>query len=85
MIHVTRHAIERYRERIGQLSHPAIRADLNRRPFTSAADFAGSATVFVHLSTGQRVVICDGAVITVLPALSLHRFARQLQFRKEFE
>lgn len=53
MIHVTRHAMERYCERVCDRSSQDIRDDLNRRPFTCAADFAGGATVFVHMPTGQ--------------------------------
>lgn len=85
MIHVTRHAMERYCERVCDRSSQDIRDDLNRRPFTCAADFAGGATVFVHLPTGQRVVICEGSVITVLPAMSLHKFVRKIQFRGEYQ
>jgi hypothetical protein len=85
VIHVTRHAMQRYCERVCELDGPDIRADLNRKPFICAAEFAGSATVFVHLPTGQRVVICEGSVVTVLPAMSLHRFVHTTQLRGEHQ
>lgn len=64
-MHVTDHAIERFRERVANLSKAEIVAALNS-PAIQAADRFGAP--FVKLGTGQRIVIHNHAVITVLPA-----------------
>lgn len=65
MIHVTAHAIERYQERVENLSHEAVTERLSCRAVQVAIAF-GAPTV--RLSGGQRIIIKDGDVITVLPA-----------------
>lgn len=58
-LHVTQHAIERALERgvaLEALTCPAVQA---------AASFGAP---YVRIATGQRIVIADGSIITVLPA-----------------
>lgn len=57
---VTPHAIERYRERVADVAPIEVCRRLN----SAATDFGAP---FVKLSGGQRVVIEDGHVVTVLP------------------
>lgn len=61
---VTDHAVERYRERVADLPDRAIRAALSSDAFEAAARFGAP---FVKLPTGQRALIRDYAVVTVLP------------------
>ena len=81
MVDITRHALARYQQRVCGIPDDEISARLKSHPFDAAADFAGSATVFVALGTGQRVVISVRAIVTVLPAMPRHHFARQIQAR----
>lgn len=75
MTHVTAHAIERYQERVENLSHEAVTERLSCPAVQVAAAFGAC---FVRLSTGHRIVIKDGDVITVLPAENFKRqIARQ--------
>lgn len=64
MVHVTAHAIERYQERVANVSDDEARQALSSPTIILAAKFGAA---FVRLGTGQRVVIVDGAVITVRP------------------
>ncbi|WP_293921117.1 hypothetical protein [Sphingobium sp. UBA5915] len=63
-IHVTRHAADRYRERVCDTTHDQAVAALSSATIQRAASFGAR---HVILSGGQRVVIQDGRVITVLP------------------
>ncbi len=64
-LHVTAHAISRFRERVARVSEAEARAALTSRTICLAAD---QHAPFVKLGTGQHVVIEDHRVITVLPA-----------------
>lgn len=60
---ITAHAIERFQERVANVS-----ADEARETLTSLTRQAAAfGAPYVRLGTGQRIVINDGAVITVLP------------------
>lgn len=68
MIRLTTHALERAVERIpgcADVDHAA--RILSAEVVGLAGMFAAGCTCFVRLSTGNRLVIVDGAVITVLP------------------
>lgn len=65
MIHVTYHAVSRYRSRVAPVSYEDALAALSSPTIQRAADFGAP---FVRLGTGQRVVIANGVVVTVLPA-----------------
>jgi len=66
MIRVTRHAIDRCRERVpGITTEDQARALLSSSAIVIAWRFGAK---YVRLGTGHRVVIEDGAVTTVLPA-----------------
>lgn len=60
---ITAHAIERFQERVANLPDAEARQAL--------LDLAGPAlqfgAPFVRLGTGQRIVIANGRVVTVLP------------------
>jgi hypothetical protein len=76
MIHVTRHAADRYLERVngGLTLAEAIEA-LSSPVIVKAADFGAS---YVRLAAGQRVVLEGHTVTTVLPAENYRRqVARQ--------
>ena len=63
-LHVTVHAIERAMQRIpGIRSEDEARAILSSETIHQAVEFGAIA---VTLGTGQRIVINDGAIITVL-------------------
>lgn len=61
---VTRHAMDRYRERVANVPDVQIFKALSGRAFDVAARIGAP---FVKLSSGHRALIKDGAVITVLP------------------
>lgn len=65
MIRVSSHAISRYRERVALVDYGTALAVLSSAAIQAAASFGAK---YVRLGTGQRVVIEDGAVVTVLPA-----------------
>lgn len=60
---VTRHAMDRYRERVADLSDHEIFARLSGRAFELAAEFGAP---FVRLPTGHRAVIREATVVTIL-------------------
>jgi len=65
-VHVTRHALERAKERIpGCTTDEEARALLSSEIIRRALIFGA---MFVRLGTGQRIALRDGAVVTVLPA-----------------
>ena len=63
-LHITRHAIQRYQERVCPVSDEQARQALSTATIQLAANFGAQ---FVRLPTGHRVVINDHAVITVQP------------------
>lgn len=64
MIHITRHAIERAIERgIARTEEQAL-VVLNSQAVQTALAFGAP---FVRLASGHRIVVTDGAIITVLP------------------
>lgn len=64
MIHVTAHAIERYQERVANLSDDIVTTILSAPVIQRAADFGAP---YVRLVTGNRIVIQNHTVVTVLP------------------
>jgi hypothetical protein len=64
MLHVTAHAIERYRERVENVPTDEIHRRLSGRAF----DIASSIGADVILPTGHRAVIRSGLIITILPS-----------------
>lgn len=58
---VTRHALDRYRERVDDLPDREIHARLTTAPYQIAAEIG------VRFGAGQRAVIIDHKVITILP------------------
>ena len=68
MIHVSTHALDRARQRLGCKDNAEARAILTGPAIQRAVEFANGVEVFVRLASGPRVVVRDGVVITVLPA-----------------
>lgn len=64
MLRVTRHAIERYQERVADVSDEQAEAALSSPAIQAAASFGCE---YVRLATGHRVVVKDNAVVTVQP------------------
>lgn len=64
MVHITAHAIIRFRERVEDLPDELVIERLSRPVFQAAAEFGAP---YVKLGTGQRVVIRNGVMVTVLP------------------
>lgn len=62
---VTRHAMDRYRESVADLSDHEIFARLSGRAFELAAEIGAP---FVKLPSGYRAVIRDATVVTILDA-----------------
>lgn len=65
MIHITAHAIQRYQERVANVSDDEARRRIDTVALRSAVQFGAP---YVRLATGQRLVIQHGAVVTVLPS-----------------
>lgn len=63
-LHVTAHAIERYQQRVADVTPAEARAALSTPAFVKAAEIGACA---VKLSTGHRAVIENGCVVTVHP------------------
>lgn len=63
-IHITQHAIDRYRERVADVSEDQARETMSCAFVQNAADFGAP---YVRLGTGQRLVIANHSVVTVLP------------------
>lgn len=63
-VFVTKHAIERYQERVDNVPDEVARAALSA-PAIEAADAFGAK--YVRLGGGQLVVLEDHKVVTVLP------------------
>lgn len=61
---LTRHALQRYRERVADLNDDAIAALLDTPAVRCAIRFGAP---YVRLGTGQRLVINDGVIVTILP------------------
>lgn len=61
---VSRHAMDRYRERVADLPDAAIFAELSKPIFERAAAIGAP---FVKLSSGHRALIRNDVVVTVLP------------------
>ncbi len=62
-VHVTAHAVERYRERVADVPDHMAREAIERL-VAGAAIFGAP---FVKLGTGQRLVLQGETVITILP------------------
>jgi hypothetical protein len=62
---VSRHAMDRYRERVSDLPDAEISARLSGPAFALAAEFGAP---FVRLPTGHRAVIREATVVTILHA-----------------
>lgn len=62
-LHVTQHAIQRFQERVAPVTPEEARAALSSPTIHKAVEFGAIA---VTLGTGQRIVINDGSIITVL-------------------
>lgn len=65
MTHVTRHAIDRYRQRVADLTDDEIAAILDSPTIRDAIAFGCRS---VKLGTGHRVVLRGDKVVTVNPA-----------------
>jgi len=63
-VFLTRHAIQRYRERVADVPAAAIWAALDTPAVRIAIDFGAR---FVRLSGGQRIVLEENRVVTILP------------------
>lgn len=61
---VTTHAITRYRERVRDVPADVARQELTAPVIERAARFGAA---YVRLGTGQRVVLRENRVVTVLP------------------
>lgn len=63
-LHITSHAISRYRERVAPVSYDDALAALTCAAVELAAEIGAP---FVKLGTGQRIVLVENRVVTVLP------------------
>ncbi len=62
-MHVTLHAIQRYQERVANVSAEAAKAALSTPAFDCAEDFGAPVVI---LPTGHKAVCKGGCVVTVL-------------------
>ncbi len=72
---ITSHAIERYQERVANVSDDEARLALASPAVRAAALFGCK---YVRLATGQRIVVEDGIVKTVLPSENYRKQVRRL-------
>ena len=63
-VFITRNAMDRYRERVADVPAAAIWQALDCPAVRAAITFGAR---FVRLSGGQRVVLCENRVVTILP------------------
>lgn len=63
-VYLTRHAIQRYRERVADVPAVAIWLALDCPAVRIAIDFGAR---YVRLAGGQRVVLEENRVVTILP------------------
>lgn len=61
--HITRHAIDRYRERVEFVSDEAIRERLSTPSIRAAIRFG---VRVIRLGSGAKLVVTDGKIVTVL-------------------
>jgi len=71
MVHIAQHAIMRYQERVENLPEEKIIEILSRPIFEKAVKFGAP---FVKLAHGQRAVIENGAIVTILPSVAKQRY-----------
>lgn len=64
-LYVTRHAIQRYRERVADVPAAEVWRALDIPAVRVAIEFGAR---FVRLAGGQRVVLKENRVVTVLPS-----------------
>lgn len=69
-VHVTSHAISRYRERVEALPEAEVRRRLSSPTIIKAAEIGCPS---VKLPGGQRVIIEDNTIITVRPRSRIKR------------
>ena len=62
---ITAHAVMRYIERVQPCTEDEAIVALSSRAISLAVQFGAP---YVRLGTGQRIVIEDGTIVTVLPA-----------------
>lgn len=62
---ISAHAVQRYQERVANVTEGEARAALNSPAVNLAANFGAP---FVRIATGQRIVIENHVVVTVLPS-----------------
>lgn len=70
VLHVTAHAISRYRERVEPVGYDAAVKRLTTPAILKAAELGGGS---VRLPGGQRVIVCGNCVVTVHPRPACHR------------
>lgn len=70
-LHVSSHAISRYRERVEPVDHDTARARLSSPAIHLAAKFGNCEVI---LPTGHHAVICDATVVTVRPLVKRGRY-----------
>ena len=66
VVEVTLHAVERYRERVADVTPAQARSAMSSRTVQLAADIGAP---YVKLPTGHRLAIHQHRVITVLPQI----------------
>lgn len=71
MVHIARHAIVRFQERVENLPDERVIEILSRPIFEQAVKFGAP---FVKLAHGQRAVIENGAIVTILPRVKKQRY-----------
>lgn len=81
-VHVTQHAIQRFQERVAPVSPEEARAALSSPTIHKAVEFGAIA---VTLGTGQRIVIVDGSIITVLSKERRRIHAHRRRYRHYHE
>lgn len=75
MTHVTRHALDRFKQRVGAVTDAEAEAALSCPAIMVAIEIGAPC---VRLGTGHRAIIEGGFVVTVIPPESKPAFGRRM-------
>jgi hypothetical protein len=78
-LHVSKHAVERYQQRVADVTEAEAVAALSTPAIQAASEFGAE---YIRLGSGHRVVVKDGVVITVQPVGHYKRQIGRVGVRK---
>jgi hypothetical protein len=76
-LHITAHAISRYRERVEPLSEAAVVSALHSPAILKAVEIGANAVI---LPGGCKVILAGNSIVTIKPKPGKKRARRQREF-----